>query len=240
MIRAVLFDLDDTLFDHRESAAEALRRVQRAHGCFSSAPFAEFERRHSHLLEEFHPLVTSGRLGMDDARRERFRRLFAHFGVTADDGLCAAAADRYRREYMAARRPMAGAEALLEAVRQRASVAIVSNNMFQEQKDKLEYCRLAAHVDALIVSEHAGISKPDPAIFALALEALGVTADAAIMVGDSWQADVAGARAAGVRAVWFNALRLPSPEPRLRVPELRSLEPIANAMDVIFAGEFVR
>lgn len=225
MIRAVLFDLDDTLFDHRESAAEALRRVQHAHDCFRHAPFDEFEREHSMLLEEFHPEVVSGRLGMDEARRERFRRLFQRFGARADDALCAAAAGMYRREYLDARRAMAGAEALLEAVRRRASVGIVSNNMLQEQQEKLEHLRLAAYVDVLVVSEAAGIAKPDPGIFAIALDALGVRSEEAVMVGDSWSADVVGSRAAGIRAVWFNPLRLPSPESHLDVAELYALEP---------------
>jgi HAD superfamily hydrolase (TIGR01549 family) len=229
-VRAVLFDLDDTLFDHRASAAEALRRVHVAHECFRRAAFDDFERQHAMLLEEFHPEVVSGRLDMDDARRERFRRLFACFGVAAHDALCAEAAGQYRREYVDARRAIAGAAALLEAVRPRAAIAIVSNNMLQEQREKLEYCGLAAHVDALIVSEEAGCSKPEPAIFRLALDALSVPAGEAIMVGDSWSADVVGALAAGIRPIWFNPRGLPSPEPHLGVAELRSFEPVGAAL----------
>ena len=83
---------------------------------------------------------------------------------------------------MEARRAVAGAASLVAAVRSRAKVGIVSNNMLQEQRDKLEFCGLSAHVDALIVSEEAGVSKPDPAIFRMALDALGVTAD---QIGDA-------------------------------------------------------
>lgn len=224
MVRAVLFDLDDTLFDHRESAGDALRRVQQSHDCFRDARFEAFERHHSRLLEELHPEVVAGRIGLDEAREERFRRLFERFGVAAPAEACAAAAKLYRAEYLAARRAVAGAEALLRAVRRRARVGIVSNNVLQEQQEKLEYCRLAPHVDALIVSAEAGVSKPDPGIFAIALDALGVRADEAVMVGDSWSADVVGARGAGIAAVWFNPLGVPAPDPGWRVAELRSLE----------------
>ena len=232
MVRAVLFDLDDTLFDHRESAAEALRRVQQAHECFRHAEFEDIERQHARLLEEYHPDVVSGRLGMDEARRERFRRLFEHFGMRAEDALCAATAMFYRHSYLDARRAVAGAAALLEAVRRRAAVGIVSNNMLQEQQEKLAHCGLAAHVDVLVVSEEAGVSKPDPAIFRIALDALSVGAGEAVMVGDSWTADVLGAHAAGIRAVWFNPLRLPAPDPALGVPELHALD-IAEAWPVL-------
>lgn len=233
MVRAVLFDLDDTLFDHRESSGDALRRVQQCHDCFRDAPFDEFEGHHSRLLEELHPDVVGGRLGIDEAREERFRRLFARFGVAASAEECAAAAARYRTEYLAARRAVASAGALLRAVRSRARVGIVSNNILQEQQEKLEYLELAPHVDALIVSGEAGVSKPDPGIFAIALDALRVRPDEAVMVGDSWSADVVGARGAGIAAVWFNPLGLTPPDPTLRVPELRSLEPTPETLRLL-------
>jgi putative hydrolase of the HAD superfamily len=237
MVRAVLFDLDDTLFDHRASAADALRAVHGAHDPFRKTPFDTFERQHSSLLEELHPEVVSGRLGMDAAREERFRRLFGYFGHAAADAACRDAALLYRSEYLAARRAMSGAAALLEAVRQRAAVAIVSNNMLQEQQDKLAHCGLAAHVDALVVSEDVGIAKPDPEIFLVALRALGVRPAEAVMVGDSWPADVVGARSAGIRPVWFNPSRLPSPEPHAGVSELHALAPVPAVLALLFEGE---
>src|SRR4029078_12457171 len=73
--RAVLFDLDDTLFDHRESARAALSQVHRTHA--PSIPFDTFEQHHLRHLEELHLEVLAHRLSIDDARRERFRRVFA-------------------------------------------------------------------------------------------------------------------------------------------------------------------
>ena len=55
---------------------------------------------------------------------------------------------------------------------------------------------------AVVISEEAGVSKPDPAIFALAAERAGTTLDGAWMVGDNLDADIAGARAAGIRSVF--------------------------------------
>jgi len=177
--------------------------------------------------------VVSGRLEMDHARRERFRRLFESFDVKAGEEMCGAAAGQYRSEYMAARRAVEGAEALLREVRKHASVAIVSNNMLQEQKEKLEFCRLAAHVDVLVVSEEAGVSKPEPRIFRIALDALRAGPENAVMVGDSWDADIVGAQRAGMRAIWFNPLRRPSPDPERKVPELHAFVPTAAALHVV-------
>jgi putative hydrolase of the HAD superfamily len=61
--------------------------------------------------------------------------------------------------------------------------------------------RLGVSVDAVVASAAVGAAKPDPAIFAAALDRLGVAPADAVHVGDSLEHDVAGARASGLRAV---------------------------------------
>jgi putative hydrolase of the HAD superfamily len=234
MVRAVLFDLDDTLFDHRHGARTALQHLHGAHGCFASIPFDHFERQHSTVLEELHRRVVAGELPLDVARRERFRRLFEQAGVAADDETVNQTAVLYRDRYLATRQAIAGAVTLLPLVRERARIGVVSNNLLQEQQDKMRHLGFDRYVDVLVVSEEAGISKPDPRIFALALDRLGCTAGDAVMVGDSWQMDVLGARAAGIRAIWFNRLGVPSPDPHAGVAEIRALEPAAPVLAAVF------
>ncbi len=220
---AVLFDLDDTLFDHHRSARAALAGV---HAAFASeVAFDDFERHHIHYLEEMHIEVLAGRVPLDDARRERFRRVFAALGLAIDERTTDAVASAYRDGYMEARRAMDGAAELLAELRPHARVAIVTNNLLEEQQNKLQYCGLATFVNALVASEDVGVSKPDPAIFRIALERVGALKGDAVMVGDSWQADIAGAHAAGIRAVWFNPHGLPRPAPDYSADEIRSLRP---------------
>jgi HAD superfamily hydrolase (TIGR01549 family) len=234
MPRAVLFDLDDTLFDHHRSARAALAGV---HAAFASGvAFDDFERHHIHFLEEMHIEVLAGRVPLDDARRERFRRVFAALGLAIDEGTTDAVACAYRDGYMAARRATDGAAALLAQLRPHARVAIVTNNLLEEQQNKLEYCGLAPFVDALVASEDVGVSKPDPAIFRIALDRLGASRQHAVMVGDSWQADIAGAHAAGIRAVWFNPQRLPRPLPAYEVEEIYGLTPATAVADRLLAA----
>jgi HAD superfamily hydrolase (TIGR01549 family) len=231
MVRAVLFDLDDTLFDHAGCARCALEGVYRAAG-LGGVGFDEFSRRHAGILEELHLDVLAGRRTLDDAREERFRRLLEGAGVTCDVDLARETAARYREQYVATRRAIDGAVALLAAVRARARVAIVTNNLRDEQIEKLRACGLDAHVDLLMASEEAGVSKPDPIIFRMALDRLACGPADAVMVGDSWAADVAGARAAGIAPVWFNPAGDAPPEPD--VPVLRALTPVEPALRTIF------
>ena len=231
MLKAVLFDLDDTLFDHLGCARAALDVVKAAQPGLLSVDFDDLERAHAQFLEELHREVIAGRMTLEAARRERFRRLLAASGAEATDAHAEAAAAAYRESYKTARRAVAGAAALLPLVRSRARVGIVSNNLLVEQADKLRVCGLDGFIDALIVSEEAGVSKPEAGIFQLALDRLGCDAGEAVMVGDSWAADIVGARALGIPAVWFNPSGAAAPDPAVAV--LRTLEPADAALRTI-------
>jgi putative hydrolase of the HAD superfamily len=234
-VGAVLFDLDDTLFDHRHCARAALLGVRAAHTCFEHHDPADMEASHARILEELHLDVLAGRRNLDAARVERFTRLYSWAGVDADPDLASRAASTYREGYLRARTEVRGARALLAMVAQHAPVVVVSNNLLDEQQEKLRECRLAEYVHALVVSEEAGVSKPDPKIFQIALDRAGVTAGEAVMVGDSWANDIEGARAAGIRAVWFSRNGQSSPDPD--VATLYSLEPAADALRTILDAD---
>jgi putative hydrolase of the HAD superfamily len=232
IVRAVLIDLDDTLFDHQHCAREALAGVTRLHEGFAELDLCALEQAHSRILEELHLDVMAGRIDLDAARVERFRRLYLMAGVEAEPDLSARTAAAYRERYLEARQVVDGAGEFLAAVRARATVVVVSNNLLEEQQDKLRHCGLEQYVDVLVVSEEAGVSKPDPRIFEIALERANARAGEAVMVGDSWANDVEGARAAGIRAVWFNRDGRLAPDPA--VPVLRSLAPSVETWRVIF------
>lgn len=236
---AVLFDLDDTLFDHRHCARTALEAVRASHAAFAGVDRHEFEASHSRHLEALHLQVLAGAIRLDDARRERFRRLFEDAGVRAGDDLVHATAIAYRDCYMRSWQPVPGAGPLLRALQGRARIGVVSNNLHEEQIQKIRHCGFDQYLDSVVISERAGVTKPDPAIFRMALDELGCGAGHAVMVGDSWTADVAGARAAGIRAVWFNRSGAPKPEPADDVAELRALEPVDDAITVVLEASGV-
>jgi len=234
--RAVLFDLDDTLFDHTHGARAALRGVHGKYACFRERPFDEFEGAHARCLEELHLRVIAGELAIHAARLERFRRLFAVAGVVPGEDKLAEAAAAYRAVYVASRRAVDGALDLLSALAPRVRIGIVSNNLLDEQQQKVRLCGFDRFVDALVVSEEAGASKPDPAIFVIALARLECDRSEAVMIGDSWAADVEGARRAGIRPIWFNRTGLASPDAASGVAEITALSPIEPVLAAIFGA----
>ena len=230
--RAVLFDLDDTLFDHWHCTNQALEALQGVHPAFRRWSLGEFGERHALLLERFHLEVLARRLTVDEARIQRFSRLMEEAGATVTPDAAAAMATDYRRAYVAAWRMVPGAFELLEALHPHAPIGIVSNNVVGEQIEKIRSCGLAPFLDTVVISEEAGVAKPHPRIFEIALARLGCTADEAVMVGDAWDNDIAGARSAGVRAVWFNRFGVRAPE-LCDVTELRSFEPVRAVVELL-------
>jgi putative hydrolase of the HAD superfamily len=240
-VRAVLADLDDTLFDHRHATRAALAHLHISVPAFGAWPREALEARHADVLEVLHREVLAGRLSIEAARAERFRRLLEMAGAgptreagagparehAAADGLEAAAAlaQEYRRRYESAWQPVPGATALAAALTDAGiALVIVTNNVTREQQLKLDRCGLGPYVSALVTSEDVGVTKPDLRIFTTALDVAGAAPEEAVMLGDSWATDVVGALAAGVRPVWLN--RGGTPPPGQGVAELPSLEPL--------------
>lgn len=227
----ILFDLDDTLFDHAGTARATLAAST------SQLPFAseiildDLYNRYSELLEEMHPLVLAGQYSYLEARRLRFQRLLAPYGGLASEAATDEFAQLYYAHYLNLRQPIVGALALLEALKPHYRIGIVTNNRTAEQEDKLQHLGMRHLIDALITSEDVGVPKPNPRIFQVAMQHLGSEPATTVMVGDNWNADVLGALAVGMRPVWLNrfgAARL-LPE----VEEITGFEPLAEVLQKI-------
>jgi putative hydrolase of the HAD superfamily len=91
----------------------------------------------------------------------------------------------------------------IERIRDSYALGLITNGDAKVQRAK--WLRLNLGIDLVVISSECGFEKPDPRIFEHALVAASVDAREAVFVGDRLDVDVAGAKAAGMRAVWFNA-----------------------------------
>jgi putative hydrolase of the HAD superfamily len=222
-LKAVLFDLDDTLYDHQHSSRSALAALHGRYACFQHLTLDELERQHTALLDRYHARVLGGEITLDEARLGRFTDLLCKYGGTDAPE---EATRLYRETYLGSERATAGALPLLERLRADGlKIGLVTNNVVAEQMGKLARLGLASQFDVLAISEAVGCTKPDARIFAHALEQLGCAADDVVMVGDSWSADVQGARSAGIRAVWLNRYGRAIPDAALAV-EIQAFQPL--------------
>lgn len=231
-IKAVIFDLDDTLFDHHHSLQAGLVAIQKIYKSLQQSRLEHLENTYTELLESLHSQVLQGLLTHEQARIQRIQRFFLKYGQHLSLAETYSAATIYREAYHIARQPVPGAVALLQYLRTSAGIGVVTNNTSVEQREKLDACGLSRWIDVLVISEEAGVAKPDPAIFEMALAKLNAGPHQTVMVGDSWKIDILGARQAGIIPVWLNRFGAVCPDQTVAMM-IDALEPAQTIGDLL-------
>lgn len=221
--RAILFDLDDTLLDWRTGVHVSWETV-----CAEAAPRLGADADGLRLAIQ----REGARFWADEAavagyrvRPLASRREIVRMALRAE-GLDEAPAGEIARRSMAELRerivPFPDALDTLDALRAGGyRLALVTNGSADTQRAKIERWGLEARFEAIVVEGEFGRGKPDPAVFAQALQGVGAAPQEAWMVGDNLYADIGGARAAGVHAVWIHRDRIPFPDDPPAWPERR-------------------
>ena len=229
VLQLVLFDLDDTLFDHQYSRRCGLLSLQHAYPPLAQVPIEDLVAEHERQLTASYDQVLDGTVSLSANRRERFRRMFVNCGVAMPVADAERAMQRYRRAYEAHRRAVPGVVALLAHLHPRLRIGVVTNGLVKTQQEKIVACKLEGFIDFLLTSEEVGVKKPDPRLFLLALEKAKTRREDAVVIGDSWTLDVLGAQQAGIRSLWLNRGQEPCPDPRLTT-ELSAFEPLEHTL----------
>ncbi len=235
-LKAVLFDLDDTLSDHQHSRRCGLRALQAAYPTLSPIPLVELEREHEMLLMADYGQVLDARLSIAEARRERIRLLLAGYGVHLSPVEVETATGCYRQAYEDNRRAVPGARELLQGLSGRVKTGVVTNGLGSVQRATLEICGLDGLLSFVLISEEVGIRKPDPRIYEEALRRAGARPPEAVFIGDSWPMDVLGPCRCGIRPIWLNRYGLACPDPHL-APVVTALTPIEDLVGLLFGSD---
>lgn len=232
-VEAILFDLDDTLI-HQDatddaSIVTALRSTVRPDALtHRDEDLVKLVRTTGGNLWRAHPLFAYcrrigislgegmwGRFANDDPGAEGLQawaeeyRIVLWQAVLAELGLSGQVdPGSVSQAFMTERRSrhvfFPEALAVLEALKGRYRLGLVTNGASDLQGEKISGAGIAQYFDVVVISGAVGVGKPDPAIFDFALNPLNVTREACIMVGNSIESDIAGAVNAGLHPVWVN------------------------------------
>lgn len=227
MTYAALFDLDDTLFDHRHACRQALRGLQVRYTALQEVTLERLQEVHSPLLEEIHTEVIYRRIPLREGYTLRCQRLFATLGHSLPWNEAEAVAATYLELYREHHQATPGSIDLLNDIRPFVKLGVLSNHMRDEQRDKLTNAGLLPCIDFLLTSEEVALPKPSPLMFEEALRRAGSCGGTTVMIGDSWGSDVRGALNAGIKAIWYNPQSHPCPDD-LELPQLRSFVPLGE------------
>ena len=259
-VKAVWFDLDDTLLWDERSVREALQAVARLAaertGADPEALVSAVERETQALYESYETYPFTQMIGIN-----RFEALWARFedtehpmfaklrdiapayrneawtralrAVGADDpGLGAELAARFMEERR--RRPYLFGDALstLDQLRPRYRLLLLTNGSPSLQREKLAGVpMLASYFDHIVISGAFGEGKPSPRLFRHAMELHGVTAEETVMVGDRLTTDILGAGSVGMRSAWVNRRGVPREGTIVPTWEIRSLSELPALLE---------
>lgn len=252
---ALILDLDDTLIDAKRTRMEALTALDRqAVVLFETQPGAVVEHadavldeiwRGSPFVKEFNRLgcaatdalwvqFTGPGTLLAEIRqwmpgfRIRFWRTLCRRASGRRQGDYAALSEAFVAERRARIRTFPGVVDALAQLRRHFPLALLTNGPGDLQRLKLKRTGLEPYFDVIIVSAEAGLAKPRPEIFALTCDAIGVPTDRTIMIGDDWELDVMGARAAGLTAILVRTGGIEKQAARQQA--LRGRAPIVNRL----------
>jgi len=202
-IRAVLFDVDGTLFDRSLAQRKALEIVVQQFpyifGAFVLERIAKaFTESDRITTEDFDAGAPS-----EGLRLKRSRLFLQLLNLREDEELAAAITEVYVRDYPTVEASMAGAVPLVKELSSRFSVGVVSNGLPDVQYRKLEAMGLRGDFSCIVLSEEIGIRKPDPGIFYHAASLLRMQPPECLYVGDSYASDVVGSKNSGMLACWL-------------------------------------
>ena len=189
MVKAILFDLDGTLTD-RKTSLEPFRKGFYRRFKLVHLPYESFRSRFFELDEG----------GYAD-RQQVFQALGAEFAISVNVGQLVA---DYRKNAWINCVTFPGTIEVLKELRTRGyKLGIVTNGIVESQEAKILKSGLDGLVELILISEREQLKKPDPRIFACAAERLGVSVANCVFVGDNPEADIGGARSAGMKTIWF-------------------------------------
>lgn len=237
MIKAVLFDLDDTLLWDEKSVEEAFqitcqtaaeryginpaeleeavrKEARELYSSYSTFPFTTmiginpFEGLWANFNDEHHEQFLKLKEIAPAYRKEAWTRGLMAMGID-DAELGDQLAEMFPRERR--KRPYTYEETfeVLNQLKGKVKLLLLTNGSPDLQNEKLAGVpELAPYFDHIVISGAFGRGKPDPSIFGHALGLLSLKNDEVLMVGDKLTTDILGASQTGIKSVWINRRNL--------------------------------
>ena len=199
MIRNVLFDLDDTLFDFHKAEKIALTKTL-VH--FGIDPTEETLALYSTINAAHWKRLELGEISREEVKVGRYRELFKTIGVKCDPVKATA---YYESMLAIGHYFMPGAPELLEELYGKYRLYIVSNGTAKVQEGRIGSSGIAKYMDGIFISQILGANKPDKQFFDICFaEIPDFSLSETVIIGDSLSSDIKGGINAGIITVWFN------------------------------------
>lgn len=199
MIKTVLLDLDDTIFDFHKAEKIALIKALKQLNISTDEKILE---RYSQINAEQWKLLEQGKLNRQEVKVRRYKLLFDEIGV---DKSPRKATKIYEQNLAVGHYFIDGAEEMLKKLYKKYSLYIASNGAVKIQKGRIESSGIEKYVKDIFISEAIGFNKPNIEFFNYCFSKIpDFKKDETVIIGDSITSDIQGGKNAGIKTVWFN------------------------------------
>ena len=205
--KAIFLDWDDTIGDWTGAEHKALQDIYAHYHLDTLYPtFEDYLNAYKPYNLELWGMYGRGEVTKEKLHFERFYRPIERLELSDERKVelaheMGAEFLRLTNKYFSV---LPGAAEVVRKLAKKYPLTIISNGFKEVQYYKFAHSGLADCFAHTIISEEVGINKPQPEIFRIALQMNGVTADEAIMIGDSYSSDIQGAKNAGIDQIWLH------------------------------------
>lgn len=204
MIKAAIFDVDDTLYDQLDPFKNAfLEKFSRFAAYVSIEEIYHSSRRYS---EETFPLLEAGEISLLEHNTHRMIASFADVGIEISRDEAALFQEAYEEEQHRITLLPVMIEVFERLLEKGIILGVLTNGPFEHQWMKVNQLGITKWIpkENIFVSEGIGVAKPDPEAFHFVEGKLKLVKSTTVFIGDSFQNDIIGAKQAGWKAIWLN------------------------------------
>lgn len=202
-IKHVFFDLDHTLWDFDRNSALTFEKIFALNKV--EVDLKEFLQHYVQINLNYWKLYRENKIDKTSLRFGRLNDTFKSMNFEVEDAVINTLSSDYISYLTNFNYLLNNATEILDYLQQCYNLHIITNGFDEVQDKKLTESNIKTYFQTVTNSEMAGVKKPNPEIFNFALEQSGAKVSESIMIGDSYEADILGAKNVGMDVVFFNA-----------------------------------
>lgn len=221
-ITDVFFDLDHTLWDFDRNSELAFAKIFEKNAI--DVELDVFFEAYFPINFQYWKWYREERVTKAQLRYGRFKKTFDALKVSITDDIIDKLSEDYIIHLPDHNFLFDGTIELLDYLKEKYTLHIITNGFEEVQMTKLKKSNIISYFNTITTSEAAGVKKPNPHIFKVALQAAKTTPEQSMMIGDTYEADILGAERVQMKTICFNYHKLKMPDKQIVVDDLLEIQ----------------
>ncbi|WP_282123743.1 YjjG family noncanonical pyrimidine nucleotidase [Algibacter mikhailovii] len=221
-IKDVFFDLDHTLWDFDKNSALTFEKIFSLNNI--EVPLQEFVSHYEPINLKYWKLYREGLIEKEDLRFVRLNETFQAINYKIEEHIIYKLSEDYITYLTSFNYLFENTHDILDYLSLNYNLHIITNGFDEVQHKKLTNSNIIKYFKTVTNSEMVGVKKPNPKIFKYALNSAKANISQSIMIGDSYEADILGAKDVGMNVVFFDTRKTKISEDVIQIDALSALK----------------